>query len=173
VLNEAGGILDDVIVYCLAQDRYRMVANAATREKDLMWMKLQAGAYQIAVVARNDLAMVVVQGLRARALFVSLFDADTATLLAGLARFKVAELDKWYVARTGYIGKDNFEIMLPRSSAPAFWRRLIAVGVAPVGLGARDTLRLEAGLNLYDANINDKVSPLECGLAWTVNLTGD
>ncbi len=77
------------------------------------------------------------------------------------------------MSRTGYTGKDNFEIMLPRSSAPAFWRRLIAVGVAPVVLGARDTLRLEAGLNLYDANINDKVSPLECGLAWTVNLTGD
>lgn len=173
MLNEHGGIVDDLIVYDLTPDRFRVVANAATREKDMAWMKRHAQSFDVELTVREDLAMLAIQGPRARARLLTVLDTDDLGVAVKLARFQVAELAGVCIARTGYTGEDGFEIMLPGASAPMLWRRLIAAGAAPVGLGARDTLRLEAGLNLYGADMDESVSPLECGLGWTVNWETD
>ncbi|HEX2239101.1 MAG TPA: glycine cleavage system aminomethyltransferase GcvT [Gammaproteobacteria bacterium] len=170
MLNHKGGVVDDLIVYYLSQDCFRVVANAATRAKDLAWMESHARNYEVALAARDDLAMLAVQGPHARAKLLSLLDADDRAIAENLGSFEAAQLSRMWVARTGYTGEDGFEIILPHAQAPTLWQDLIAVNAAPVGLGARDTLRLEAGLNLYGADMDEDTTPLECGLAWTVTL---
>jgi aminomethyltransferase len=170
MLNDDGGIMDDLIVYYLVDSRYRVVANAATRIKDLEWMALQARNHEVSLSARDDLAMLALQGPGAQARLSSILDAQERAIMESLGRFEVAELGDTTVARTGYTGEDGFEISLPVAAAPASWQRLVEADVAPAGLGARDTLRLEAGLNLYGLDMGDEVSPLECGLAWTVSF---
>jgi len=170
LLAEDGGILDDLIVYRIADDRYRMVLNAATAASDIAWLErlCPAGA---GLRARPDLAMLAVQGPRARERFWAAFPEWRATSEA-LGIFFGAQAGDSFVARTGYTGEDGFELLLPAARAADAWRRLRDAGVRPCGLGARDTLRLEAGMNLYGQDMDCSVTPLECGLAWTVALAG-
>jgi aminomethyltransferase len=168
MLNPAGGILDDLIVYWLGGERYRLVTNAATRDKDLAWIRQQAQAFDLAPSVRDDLAMLAVQGPQARALCLPLLAPELREPAERLANFHACEHGEWMVARTGYTGEDGFEIMLPAGQAPVLWDALLAAGVAPIGLGARDTLRLEAGMCLYGQDMNETTSPCESGLNWTV-----
>jgi aminomethyltransferase len=168
MLREHGGIIDDLIVYYLDDRWYRMVVNAGTRDKDLEWIRAHAGAFEVSVEPRFDLAMIAVQGPGARARAATLLDPAFATRALALDYFYGTAEDHWFVARTGYTGEDGWEIMLPATEAAAFWERLRGAGVVPCGLGARDTLRLEAGMNLYGSDMDETTSPLESGLGWTV-----
>ncbi len=168
MLNEQGGVIDDLIVYYLGDERYRIVVNAGTREKDLAWMRRQAEGFEVQLDERPELAMLAVQGPQARERVLSLLDEEAATVAAGLKPFFGAQAGDYFIARTGYTGEDGFEIMVGNDAAPALWTALLDAGVAPCGLGARDTLRLEAGMNLYGNDMDETVSPLHSGLAWTV-----
>ena len=173
MLDEHGGVIDDLIVYYLAEDFFRTVVNAATRDKDLPWIQRHAADFGVTVTERRDLAMVAVQGPAAREKVIGLLSPEAAaTNLPSLPTF-AAEADGLFVARTGYTGEDGFEIMVPEAQAVEFWNRLLAAGVKPAGLGARDTLRLEAGMALYGQDMDESVSPLEAGLAWTVAFDAD
>lgn len=172
MLNEAGGVIDDLIVYYLDDRFYRVVVNASTRDKDLAWMSQQAAGFDVDLKERVDLAMVAVQGPNARLRVASLLGAEAAGRVTALAKFTACDADGLFVARTGYTGEDGFEIMVPEDRAIAFWHALSAAGVRPCGLGARDTLRLEAGMALYGQDMDESVSPYEAGLAWTVALDG-
>jgi aminomethyltransferase len=168
MLNEDGGVIDDLIVYFLAEGRFRMVVNAATRARDLAWIERQAAGSGVTVSERPELAMIAVQGPDARHKAAALLpEADRAAALE-LAPFSAAKFGDLFVARTGYTGEDGWEIILPGGQAAEFWRRLVAAGLRPCGLGARDTLRLEAGMNLYGQDMDETTSPLESGLGWTV-----
>lgn len=168
MLNEHGGIIDDLIVYHLDEHFFRLVVNAGTRDKDLRWIRQQAAADGVEVIERTDLAMIAVQGPLARELAVGLLPAEQRSAALALGVFSGAQLGEWFIARTGYTGEDGFEIMLPAASAARVWSGLRAKGVAPAGLGARDTLRLEAGMSLYGNDMDESQNPLESGLAWTV-----
>jgi aminomethyltransferase len=168
MLNDDGGVIDDLIVYYLADDNYRVVVNAATRDKDLAWIGKQAESFAVSVTERGELAMVAVQGPEARELAAPVIPAEHRDAALALKPFFGTEAGDWFVARTGYTGEDGWEILMPASEAPAVWDRLIAAGVVPCGLGARDTLRLEAAMNLYGSDMDESVSPLESGLGWTV-----
>jgi len=171
MLNDSGGILDDLIVYFLDPRRFRVVVNAATADKDLAWMFSQRAraAAAVTVTPRRDLAMIAVQGPAARAkVWRALPLSKPAT--GALGPFFAAEWGAFFFGRTGYTGEDGFEITLPAAEAPGLWQALLDAGVGPAGLGARDTLRLEAGMNLYGQDMDETVTPLECGLKWTVDL---
>ena len=166
MLNEAGGVIDDLIVYFMDEAWFRIVVNAGTRDTDLAWMRSQAGP-SVQLTERAELAMLAVQGPEARAHIAALLGANSARALA-LEPFFGAECGDWFVARTGYTGEDGFEVMLPAAQAASTWRALNAAGVVSCGLGARDTLRLEAGMNLYGNDMDTTHNPLESGLSWTV-----
>jgi aminomethyltransferase len=168
MLNTSGGVIDDLIVYFLEEDFFRMVVNAGTREKDLAWLRQQAVAFDVTVTERPELAMIAVQGPNARDKALGLLDAEARAAAAALKPFFGTFAGDWFIARTGYTGEDGFEIVLPADAAPGFWQQLRAAGVSPAGLGARDTLRLEAGMNLYGTDMDESVTPLEAALAWTV-----
>ncbi|MCM8919259.1 MAG: glycine cleavage system aminomethyltransferase GcvT [Candidatus Thiodiazotropha sp. (ex Lucinoma borealis)] len=168
MLNEQGGVVDDLIVYYLNDEWYRMVVNAGTTEKDLAWLDRMSTEYDVTITPRRDLAMIAVQGPNARAKALPLLSANLQQTGAELKPFNAVADGEWFVARTGYTGEDGFEIMLPGEKAAHFWQQLNDVGVAPCGLGARDTLRLEAGMNLYGSDMDEETSPLEAGLGWTV-----
>jgi aminomethyltransferase len=168
MLNPEGGVIDDLIVYFIADTEYRLVVNAATREKDLAWIREQAEAFEVSVVERAELAMIAVQGPNARELAAPCIDAEYRDLVLALKPFNGVFVGDWFVARTGYTGEDGWEIVMPAAEAPAVWDRLLAAGVEPCGLGARDTLRLEAAMNLYGSDMDEMISPLEAGLEWTV-----
>jgi aminomethyltransferase len=172
MLNPEGGVIDDLIVYFFGPERYRIVVNAATAEKDIDWMRkvAQAEALDVVIAPRPDLAMIAVQGPVARA---ALWTARPAWRAATepLAAFNAAFVDAdTLVARTGYTGEDGFEIVLPADHIGALWNDLAAGGVRPCGLGARDTLRLEAGMNLYGQDMDEATLPAQAGLSWTVSL---
>jgi aminomethyltransferase len=168
MLNERGGVVDDLIVYYRGPDRYRLVVNAGTADKDLDWMQARAAGFDVAIDRRRDLAMIAVQGPQAPSLAVQLLPADCRDAAPALKPFFAADGERWFVGRTGYTGEDGFEVILPAEDAPKLWQGLIAAGVQPCGLGARDTLRLEAGMNLYGQDMDESVGPLESGLGWTV-----
>ncbi len=168
MLNPEGGVIDDLIIYFIADTEYRLIVNAATREKDLAWIREQAAAFEVNVVERAKLAMIAVQGPDARQLAASCIDAEWRDAAIALKPFNGLQAREMFVARTGYTGEDGWEIVLPAAAAVAIWDRLLAAGVAPCGLGARDTLRLEAAMNLYGSDMDESVSPLEAGLGWTV-----
>jgi len=175
MLNDRGGVIDDLIVYFLAEDFFRLVVNAATRDKDLAWISAQAAPFGVEVTERPELAMIAVQGPNARAKVLDLLSADTAPAAAKITRFAATEAVTrdgipLFLARTGYTGEDGFEIVVPQDRAVALWDALLAAGVKPAGLGARDTLRLEAGMNLYGQDMDEDVTPYEAALAWTVSL---
>ena len=168
MLNADGGVIDDLIVYFLEETWFRLVVNSATRDKDLAWIQQQAAAFGVDVIEQPELAMIAVQGPAARDKVLPLLDPAARDAAAALGVFCGLEIEDWLVARTGYTGEDGFEIMLPGAEAEAFWNALADAGVRPCGLGARDTLRLEAGMNLYGTDMDESVSPLVSGLGWTV-----
>lgn len=193
MLNPQGGVIDDLIVYYFAEDWFRLVVNAGTAEGDLAWIHEQNAQSQSGLTIaplRGDLydaaagstldastgaqAMIAVQGPQARATVWQVLPQAQA-LTTEMKPFHAARvIDNAYgevmVARTGYTGEDGFELLFPAHQAEALWQALAAAGARPCGLGARDTLRLEAGMNLYGQDMTDKVSPLDAGLAWTVDL---
>ncbi|MDT8282896.1 MAG: glycine cleavage system aminomethyltransferase GcvT [Gammaproteobacteria bacterium] len=168
MLNEQGGVIDDLIMYYMRDDWYRVVVNAGTREKDLAWINKQAAAFNVTVKVRDDLAMIAVQGPNARARALTVLPLDVVEAAAPLKRFFGAACGDWFVGRTGYTGEDGFEIMLPAIKAAELWDKLAGAGIKPCGLGARDTLRLEAGMNLYGSDMTEDTSPLTSGLGWTI-----
>ncbi len=168
MLNPEGGVIDDLIVYYMSDDWYRVVVNAGTAEKDIAWISKYAADFGVSVNVRDDLAMIAVQGPKAREKALEALPVDVVEAATPLKRFYGADCGEWFVGRTGYTGEDGFEIMLPSSEAPAFWDRLAEAGVKPCGLGARDTLRLEAGMNLYGTDMTEETSPLISGLGWTI-----
>ena len=174
MLNEAGGVVDDLIIYFVGEGKYRVVVNAGTAEKDLAWMAARIAEWklQVTIAPRRDLAMIAVQGPNAKAkVWQVLPEAKAAT--ESLKPFYSATVGDYFIASTGYTGENGFEIALPDNKAEAFWQALADVGVKPIGLGARDTLRLEAGMNLYGQDMDETVSPLNAGLAWTVDLVAE
>ena len=168
MLNERAGVVDDLIVYYLADPDYRMVVNAATRTKDLAWLHQQATDFRVQLQERDDLAMIAVQGPNARTKILGLLPEQGSHLVAALSPFTGVESENLFVARTGYTGEDGLEIMLPNEHAAELWSSLVKAGVQPAGLGARDSLRLEAGMNLYGMDMDEDITPLESGLSWTV-----
>ena len=167
MLNPQGGVIDDLIVYFLSDSWFRMVVNAATRDKDLQWLHTQAHGFDLKMQERQDLAMIAVQGPNARD---KTHQALGASIDAArdLQTFFAVECGDYFVARTGYTGEDGYEIMLPNEQASGVWQALLATGIKPTGLGARDTLRLEAGMNLYGQDMDETTTPLESALGWTV-----
>ena len=173
MLRPEGGVIDDLIATFIDERWFRLVVNAGTADKDLAWIKELAKPVGVAAVPRRDLAIIAVQGPNARAKATPLLPQPCRAAAGALGAFFGAACDDWFVSRTGYTGEDGFEIALPSESAADFWQALVAAGVAPCGLGARDTLRLEAGMNLYGNDMDETVTPLESGLAWTVALEGN
>ncbi|MCB4795294.1 glycine cleavage system aminomethyltransferase GcvT [Pseudomonas sp. NP21570] len=167
MLNERGGVIDDLIVY-LTDWGYRLVVNASTRDKDLAWMRAQAAGFAVEVRERPELAMLAIQGPHARARTSELVSQARAGLIHDLKPFQGMADGDWFIGRTGYTGEDGLEIILPAEQAPDFLSELVGAGIPPIGLGARDTLRLEAGLNLYGQDMTEEVSPLAANMGWTV-----
>ena len=175
MLNEQGGVIDDLIVYFFDEAHFRLVVNAATRAKDLAWIEQQARAFDVEVKERPDFAMIAVQGPNARAKVIGLLHEVDRPRIEKLGRFAAAAAQgphgmPLFIARTGYTGEDGFEIIVPVEHAVALWQALAHAGVKPAGLGARDTLRLEAGMNLYGQDMDETVSPWEANLGWTIAL---
>jgi len=166
MLNEEGGVIDDLIVYKM-EGWYRTVVNCGTREKDLAWMNKQIESFDATLTERPELAMVAVQGPNAIEK-VKQVRTEQAGLISELKVFQGLPVGEWFYARTGYTGEDGLEIIVPAAEVAEFWDALIAAGVAPTGLGARDTLRLEAGMNLYGNDMDDSISPLQAGMGWTI-----
>jgi aminomethyltransferase len=173
MLDDGAGVIDDLIVYFFTPARYRIVVNAGTAEKDIAWMRARLAGFDAQLVVRRDVAMIAAQGPQARERFWSAFPVARAQTVA-LENFQAVEWtvdsDTWLIARTGYTGEDGFEVTIPADDAAAVWKALLDAGVRPCGLGARDTLRLEAGMNLYGQDMDENVSPYEAGLKWTVDL---
>ncbi len=174
MLLENGGVIDDLIVYFMDETWFRIVVNAGTADKDIAWMKKQAAIHapQLIIADHPELAMIAVQGPHAR---TKVWEAlpGSRELSEHLIPFSAVEMGAMFIARTGYTGEDGFEIMLPAKAAPMLWAALAEKGVKPIGLGARDTLRLEAGMNLYGHDMDESIGPLESGLAWTVDLKSE
>jgi aminomethyltransferase len=168
MLNEDGGVIDDLIVYYQRADRYRMVVNAATRDKDLAWISRQASGHDVTVRERPDLAMIAVQGPQAREKAARCLPEGGSAAANSLGPFHAAQIGDLFVARTGYTGEDGWEIILPGDRAADYWASFAAAGIRPCGMGARDTLRLEAGMNLYGNDMDETTTPLESALGWTV-----
>ena len=174
MLRPDGGVIDDLIIYFMREDWFRIVVNAGAADKDIAWMKAQAATHapDLSITSRDDLAMVAIQGPNARTKVWQVLP-QTQAATENLVNFQAADCGDYFIARTGYTGEDGFEVMLPKEQVEAFWYDLNKAGVKPIGLGARDTLRLEAGMNLYGQDMDETVGPLESGLAWTVDLKSE
>jgi len=168
MLNEQGGVVDDLIVYYFDETYFRMVVNAGTHDKDMAWIKRHATSFDVVVEELTDVALLAVQGPEARSRVHNLLSETQREKAEALAPFNAVESEGFFISRTGYTGEDGYEVMVPEDQAVDFWRRLHKIGVHPIGLGARDTLRLEAGMDLYSAEMDEETSPLEAGLKWTV-----
>jgi len=167
MLNNQAGIIDDLIVYFMRDGWFRMVVNAATHDKDLAWITQQSEPFGIKLTERQ-LVMIAVQGPNAREKAASVLPAALRAPALALKPFSAVEGEGLFVARTGYTGEDGFEIMIHSEQGADYWHKFLKAGVKPAGLGARDTLRLEAAMNLYGSDMDEGVSPLESGLAWTI-----
>lgn len=170
MLNDDGGIVDDLICYHLSDRHYRVVVNAGTRETDLQWMRKQTGGFDVDVSALDEHAILAVQGPNARERVFGLLAPDLKEAAESLVPFSAAICGDLFVARTGYTGEDGFEIIVAAQGAKPLWDSLLASQVRPCGLGARDSLRLEAGMNLYGQDMDESVTPLESGLGWTLAM---
>lgn len=168
MLNASGGVIDDLIVYFLNENYFRLVVNSATREKDLAWISQHAEPYAVELTVRDDLALVAVQGPQAKEKAETLFTAEQKQAVAGMRPFFGVQAGDLFIATTGYTGEAGYEIALPQEQVADFWQKLLAAGVKPAGLGARDTLRLEAGMNLYGQEMDEGVSPLAANMGWTI-----
>ncbi len=168
MLKEDGGVLDDLIVYYMSEDWFRVVVNAGTADKDVAWIAARSAGYHMTLVRQDDLAMVAVQGPNAREKALPRLPEGLREAGGILRPFSAVTNDSWFVGRTGYTGEDGFEVIMPANQASTFWKSLADAGVAPCGLGARDTLRLEAGMNLYGSDMDESTTPLDAGLGWTL-----
>jgi glycine cleavage system T protein (aminomethyltransferase) len=167
--NHEGGVIDDLIVYFFTDTDYRLVVNSATREKDLAWINEQAAEFSVTITERPEFAMIAVQGPQAKAKVATLLDEQQAAAVAGMKPFFSTQAGELFIATTGYTGESGYEIALPEGQAADLWQKLLEAGVKPCGLGARDTLRLEAGMNLYGLDMDESVSPLAANMAWTIS----
>ena len=163
MLNEQGGVIDDLMV-SRTDTGYRLVSNAVTRERVQTWLEQHAATFSCSVQWRNDLCLFSIQGPLARERLSSILSASRVNLIQNLQHHHTAQDGDWFISCTGYTGEDGIEIMLPASQAVDFINALVGAGISPIGIGARDTLRLEAGFNLYGFDTNEQVSPL------TVNM---
>lgn len=170
MLNEKGGVIDDLIVYHVNESFFRLVINAGTREKDLAWMRSQTTGFSVELTERTDLAMLAVQGPDVKNIIARFLPGEKADTLLNLKPFHFIESKSWFIACTGYTGEHGFEVIFPANESSNIWQMLKLAGVSPCGLGARDTLRLEAGLNLYGSDMDETVTPYESNLGWTVAL---
>lgn len=170
LLNPKGGVIDDLIVYRLAVDAYRIILNAGRRDADMAWLSAQAAAFEVALMLQPEYCIIAAQGPNAIATVSMVLGEAWAARIATLKPFQFACDAALQVARTGYTGEAGVEMMMPATLAPALWAALTAAGAVPCGLGARDTLRLEAGLNLYGADMDETITPYEANLGWTVAL---
>lgn len=168
MLNEAGGVVDDLIVYYFNDQSYRLVVNSATREKDLNWLAKVAEGFDINTKVRDDYAMIAVQGPNAKEKVATLLNDDQKKAVEGMKPFFGIQAGDLFIATTGYTGEAGFEIMVNVNEAGTFWDNLLEAGVQPCGLGARDTLRLEAGMNLYGQDMDETTSPLSANMGWTI-----
>lgn len=168
MLNEAAGILDDLIVYYMGGDWYRVVFNAATHDKDLAWVRQHVAGFEVDIMEPTGLAMIAVQGPNAQLKLAAVLDPEQGQAMAGLSPFTAAVVGDLFISRTGYTGEDGYELILPGERVGDLWRALYGEGVQPIGLGARDSLRLEAGMNLYGTDMSESHHPLDSGLGWTV-----
>ncbi|WP_303845398.1 glycine cleavage system aminomethyltransferase GcvT [Aeromonas sobria] len=168
MLNPDGGVIDDLITYYLTDTFYRLVVNSATREKDLAWIRHHAIDFDIAVTERPELAMIAVQGPNAKLKAAAVLSAAQRTAVVGMKPFFGVQAGDLFIATTGYTGEDGYEIVVQQEKACDLWQALLDNGVAPCGLGARDTLRLEAGMNLYGQDMDESISPLAANMAWTI-----
>lgn len=171
MLQPDGGVIDDLIAYCMDDHWFRLVVNAGTTAKDLVWLRQHAASFGVEVRHRDDLGILAVQGPQARALVHAVLPIDLAERAAELTPFSACWHGELFVGRTGYTGEDGYELIVPHDELQRVWAGLLAAGVTPCGLGARDTLRLEAGMNLYGQDMDEGVSPQECGLGWTISWT--
>lgn len=161
-------MIDDLIVYRTGEQHYRLVVNAGTTDKDLAWLQAQSAGHRLVLRHRQDLGILAVQGPKARSIVIPLLPEGLRTAVTALKPFAAAWAGDLFVGRTGYTGEDGVEIILPHAELVALWRGLEVAGVRPCGLGARDTLRLEAGMNLYGQDMDESVHPLAAGLGWTI-----
>lgn len=168
MLTADGGVIDDLIVYHLGPRDYRVVVNAATRDKDIAWISEQATAFDVRVTEQAETAMIAVQGPAARERAALALPESVREAALALKPFSALSAGDLFVGRTGYTGEDGWELVMPVADGVQYWQRLLAAGISPCGLGARDTLRLEAGMNLYGTDMDENLTPLESGLAWTV-----
>jgi len=168
MLNEEGGVIDDLIIYFFTDTDYRLVVNSATREKDLAWMNKQAEGFDIVITERPEFGMIAVQGPNAKAKVATLLTAEQQAAVEGMKPFFGVQVGDLFIATTGYTGEDGYEIIVPENVTADFWQKLLDAGVAPCGLGARDTLRLEAGMNLYGLDMDETISPIAANMAWTI-----
>ena len=168
MLNEEGGVIDDLIIYYFSPESYRLVVNSATREKDLAWINKQAQAFSVTVTERPEFGMIAVQGPQAKTKVATILNSEQSAAVEGMKPFFGVQADDLFIATTGYTGEAGYEIVVPAEQAADLWQQLLDAGVKPAGLGARDTLRLEAGMNLYGLDMDDSVSPLAANMAWTI-----
>lgn len=168
MLNETGGVIDDLIVYYFDETFYRLVVNSATREKDLAWINKQSESFAVIITEQPDWAMIAVQGPNAKTKVATLLTDEQNAAVEGMKPFFGVQAGDLFIATTGYTGETGYEIMLAPEMAANLWQQLLDAGVKPCGLGARDTLRLEAGMNLYGLDMDDTVSPLAANMAWTI-----
>ena len=169
MLTEDAGVIDDLIIYFFSDTDYRLVVNSATREKDLAWMNKQSSGFDITITERPEFGMIAVQGPQAVAKVAELLTTEQAAAVEGMKPFFGVQIGDLFIATTGYTGENGYEIIVPNDAAEDFWQKLVDVGVVPCGLGARDTLRLEAGMNLYGLDMDETVSPLAANMAWTIS----
>ena len=169
MLNEEGGVIDDLIIYHFSDTRYKLVVNSATREKDLAWMTKQAANFDVMITERPEFGMIAVQGPHAKAMVATVLTNEQTIAVDGMKPFFGVQSGELFIATTGYTGEDGYEIVVPENKAADLWQQLLDAGVAPCGLGARDTLRLEAGMNLYGLDMDESVSPLAANMAWTIS----
>ncbi len=168
MLNHDGGVIDDLITYYLDDTHYRVVVNSATREKDLAWIGQQMQGFEVTVTERPELAMIAVQGPNAKAKVAQVLNAEQNSAIEGMKPFFGVQAGSLFIATTGYTGEAGYEIIVPEGEAEALWQALLEVDVKPCGLGARDTLRLEAGMNLYGLDMDETVNPLAANMGWTI-----
>ena len=168
MLNAEGGVIDDLIVYFFSSSDYRLVVNSATRDRDMQWLNEVASQFNVTVTERPELAMIALQGPQAEAQLAGVLGAQNFSALAGMKPFMSAQVGELFIATTGYTGERGYEIIVPANAVVGLWQQLLAAGVAPCGLGARDTLRLEAGMNLYGQDMDESISPLQANMGWSV-----
>ncbi|AKJ41219.1 glycine cleavage system aminomethyltransferase GcvT [Pragia fontium] len=168
MLNASAGVIDDLIVYFLQEDYFRLIVNSATREKDLAWISEHARPFAVELHVRDDLGLIAVQGPEAKQKVATLLSGAQRQAVSGMKPFFGVQAENLFIATTGYTGEEGYELMMPAEQLDDYWQKMMAVGVKPCGLGARDTLRLEAGMNLYGQEMDEGVSPLAANMGWTI-----